>query len=386
MIYATKRTLLIICSIFIATLIPNTTMAKDKFVLVIDAGHGGHDAGASGRISKEKNINLAIALLLGKQIEQKYKDVKVIYTRKTDVFIKLEKRSEIANKNRADLFMSIHTNSTKNKRVYGTETYVLGLHKTQSNLDVAMRENAVIMLEDNYQTHYQNFNPNSVDSYIMFNFMQDKYLDNSLSLAIAIENEFKKNKRYSRGVRQAGFLVLYNSACPSILVELGFISNRAEERYLTSKAGQTKMANAICKAFDKYKNKYDSKEKQAKAKSLPLEKNKKTQNTKNKLHKTTAKNDTKTQEKKDKITYKIQLFAVKKKIKQNHSSFKGLKNTSYIKEGNFYKYLYEEKTSYKEIEKARRKIAKKFPKAFVVAFRNQQKISTIEARKRQKNN
>lgn len=366
----TLMRIFLICTALFLSL---SSMAKDKFVVVIDAGHGGHDSGAKGRISREKNINLSIALLMGKEIEKKHKDVKVIYTRKKDVFLKLQERADIANKNKADLFISIHTNAARNRRAYGTETYVLGLHKTQSNLEVAMRENAVIMLEDDYQTRYQDFNPNSIDSYIMFNFMQDKYLDNSLSLATSIESEFKKNKRYSRGVRQAGFWVLNYSACPSVLVELGFISNRAEEQYLASKNGQKKMANALYKAFATYKKEYDNKAKQTteNINTTPKPKPKPTEISQQKEN--------------GKIIYKIQLFAVEKKIAKNHKAFKGLKNTSYYKEGIYYKYLYGAATSYKEIEKIRKKIAKKFPKAFVVAFKNQKKIPLGDALKKSKN-
>ncbi len=232
-----------------------------KFVIVIDAGHGGHDSGAIGKIVKEKDINLAVALDLGKRIKQNHKDVKVIYTRTKDVFIPLYQRAAIANRNHADIFISIHTNSSKARKVRGAETYVLGARKNDQNLDVAMRENSVITLESDYKKQYQDFDPKSVDSYIMFNFMQNQYLENSMLFASKIQKEFRRIRRYNRGVKQAGFVVLYRSACPSVLVELGFISNRLEEKFLKSTVGRKKLSKAIYKAFVRYKKQYDKKSK-----------------------------------------------------------------------------------------------------------------------------
>ena len=222
--------------------------AKD-FVVVIDAGHGGHDPGAIGKISKEKNINLKVALKLGKQITQNCPDVKVIYTRNRDVFIPLNRRAEIANNAKANLFISIHTNSVANgKSVKGASTWTLGLAKSNANLEVAKRENAVILYEDDYQTRYAGFDPNSAESYIIFEFMQDKYMEESVHLASLVQNQFKNTcKRTDRGVHQAGFLVLKASAMPSILIELGFISNPEEERYLNSEAGSTSLAKEYSK-------------------------------------------------------------------------------------------------------------------------------------------
>ena len=235
--------------------------AKD-FVVVIDAGHGGHDPGAIGKISKEKNINLKVALKLGKQITQNCPDVKVIYTRNRDVFIPLNRRAEIANNAKANLFISIHTNSVANgKSVKGASTWTLGLAKSNANLEVAKRENAVILYEDDYQTRYAGFDPNSAESYIIFEFMQDKYMEESVHLASLVQNQFKNTcKRTDRGVHQAGFLVLKASAMPSILIELGFISNPEEERYLNSEAGSTSLAKGIFQAFTAYKREYEMKQ------------------------------------------------------------------------------------------------------------------------------
>lgn len=231
-----------------------------KFTLVIDPGHGGHDPGAIGRTSREKDINLAVALKFGEMVSSSYSDVRVIYTRNTDRFISLQERADVANNNHADLFISIHTNSAQSQSAFGTESFTLGLAKTKGNLDVAMRENSVILLEDDYKSKYKGFDPTSVDSYIMFEFMQDKYLDRSVSLASDIQSYFRTGSgRSDRGVRQAGFWVLYRSACPSVLVEVGFISNPEEERYLSSSAGQRSLAESIYKAFAKFKYEHDKK-------------------------------------------------------------------------------------------------------------------------------
>lgn len=228
--------------------------AKD-FVVVIDAGHGGHDPGAIGKISKEKNINLNVALKLGKQIQKNCPDVKVVYTRTRDVFIPLNRRAEIANDAKADLFISIHTNALANNRTAkGASTWTLGLAKSDANLEVAKRENSVILYESDYKTRYAGFNPNSAESYIIFEFMQDKYMSQSVHLASLVQKHFRNTcRRVDRGVHQAGFLVLKASAMPSILVELGFISTPEEERYLNTDAGTTTLANGIFRAFLTYK-------------------------------------------------------------------------------------------------------------------------------------
>ena len=221
--------------------------------VVLDAGHGGHDIGCKGSSNHEKNIALAITLKLGKYIEENFSDVKVIYTRKTDVFIELNERAAIANRNKADLFISIHCNANHNKSAYGTETFVMGLHRSESNLDVAKRENSVILYEDNYEEKYS-YNPNAPASHILFSLYTNAFLDQSISLATKIEDEFSNRaKRNSRGVKQAGFLVLYKTAMPSVLVESGFLTNKNEEEYLESEKGQDYIASAIYRAFKRYK-------------------------------------------------------------------------------------------------------------------------------------
>ena len=230
--------------------------AEHTYTLVLDAGHGGKDPGAVGRFSKEKDLNLKLALKVGELISAQYPDVKVVYTRSTDVFIPLQERADIANKNNADLFISIHTNSSESKKPCGVETFILGTDRLEANLEVAMRENAVMKLEDDYQTTYQGFDPNSIDSYIMFELMQNSYMDQSLQMAEQVQRRFVGHlNREDRGVRQAAFWVLLKTACPSILFEMGFISNPEEEKYLNQNASIAQMANAIVNAFGAYSRK-----------------------------------------------------------------------------------------------------------------------------------
>lgn len=231
------------------------SIAVQAFTLVIDAGHGGKDPGAAGRKYKEKNINLAVALELGRLVEKNCPDVKVVYTRKTDVFVELNERANIANKAKADLFISIHVNSTAAKiGPQGTETYTLGMHRAADNLEVAKRENSVITLESNYEQRYEGFDPKSSESYIIFELMQDKNMEKSVQLAKDIQQQFRTSaKRVDKGVHQAGFLVLRATGMPSALVELGYINNPTEEQYLGSSAGQAALARCIYDGFLAYK-------------------------------------------------------------------------------------------------------------------------------------
>ncbi|MFN8209149.1 MAG: N-acetylmuramoyl-L-alanine amidase, partial [Bacteroidales bacterium] len=222
--------------------------------VVIDAGHGGKDPGSIGKHTMERDIALAVALKLGDYIKTNYPDVEVIFTRKEDVFVELAERADIANRNDADLFISIHTNSNKNKEAFGTETYAMGLKTDDKNFEVAKKENSVIAYEDDYTTKYEGFDPNSPESYIIFSLMQNKYLEQSLTFASHIQDELRnKAKRTDRGVKQAGFLVLWKSAMPSVLVETGFISNPEEEKFLMSEEGQELIASGIFRAFRTYK-------------------------------------------------------------------------------------------------------------------------------------
>ncbi len=233
--------------------------AENEWVVVIDAGHGGKDPGAVGAKAREKNINLSVALRTGKYISDNLKDVKVIYTRDDDTFIGLAERAEVANKHKADLFISIHSNAMTDKRFTGAETYVLGQTMDEANLQVAMKENSVITFETDYETKYEGFDPNSVESYIIFSLMQNTYLRQSTEFATLIQNQFRDRVgRKDRGVRQAGFQVLWRTTMPSVLVELGFVTNPDEEKYLLSEQGQDYLASAIFRAFRDYKQTIDN--------------------------------------------------------------------------------------------------------------------------------
>jgi len=248
---------LLLCSFTFFPLNNNEEVNKIRTV-VIDAGHGGKDPGCSGIFSKEKTIALAIALKLGKYIEQYLPNVKVIYTRKKDVFVELIERANIANTANADVFISVHCNSFPTKKTYGTETYVMGLHRTEDNLNVAKRENASILMEEDYATKYGGFDPNSPESYIILSMFQNAYLDHSINLASKIETQFKERvSRKSRGVHQAGFVVLVYTKMTSVLVETGCLSNKNEEKYLRSQQGQEYIASAIFRAFRNYKNEFE---------------------------------------------------------------------------------------------------------------------------------
>lgn len=383
-----------------------------RFTVVLDAGHGGHDPGAMGDIIREKDINLAITLKLGEIIEQNFKDVNVVYTRKTDKYLTLQERADIVNNHHADLFICVHTNSAPGPMAFGAETYTLGLAKTKANLDVAMRENSVITLEEDYKTKYQGFDPNSVESYIMFEFMQDKYIDRSIDFASTVQKQFQNYcNRVDRGVRQAGFWVLHRSACPSVLVEVGFISNPTEERYLVSNQGQKQMATAIYNAFVDYKRAHDKKSGHQISNATKIEQKVKTEEYKENKTETAVSDTPKTsavniihkslsdttanyislkkklvvsnakENKTMQPIFKIQLFALKKEIKPNAKDFKGIKNVEFFVENGYNKYTVNSDTDHKKISNFRKSILSKFPKAFIIAFIGDKKISEKEALK-----
>lgn len=367
-----------------------------KFVVVIDAGHGGHDPGAIGKISKEKNINLTVATKLGKLIKENNSDVKVIFTRTTDVFIPLDKRAEIANNAKADLFISVHTNAlANNNTAKGTSTWTLGLAKSDANLAVAQRENSVILYESDYKTRYAGFNPNSAESYIIFEFMQDKYMEQSVRLASMVQKQFKNScKRVDRGVHQAGFLVLKASAMPSILIELGFISTPEEERYLNSDTGTSSLAKGIYRAFMTYKRDHEIRmngtsktvipqytEEQPKDTAAPAatrsasagktEQAELTEDTK----KSVADNSPTSGE----ILFKIQIMTSGNKLSTGDKRFKGLTGVDYYKENGLYKYTYGTSSDYNKVLRTRREIADKFKDAFIIAFKEGEKMDVNKA-------
>lgn len=377
--------------------------AKD-FVVVIDAGHGGHDPGAIGKISKEKNINLNVALKLGKQIQKNCPDVKVIYTRTRDVFIPLNRRAEIANDAKADLFISVHTNALANNRTAkGASTWTLGLAKSDANLEVAKRENSVILYESDYKTRYAGFNPNSSESYIIFEFMQDKYMSQSVHLASLVQKQFHNTcRRIDRGVHQAGFLVLKASAMPSILIELGFISTPEEERYLNSETGTTTLANGIFRAFLTYKREQEIRLNGSSRTVLP-ENTPQPEEEAKETAKTTAETAPKpagqngkpasrpaakaaaAQTESGSLVFKVQVLTSVRPLAKNDKRLKGLKNVDYYKEGGLYKYTYGASSDYNKVLRAKRSITAKFKDAFIVAFRNGKKVNINTAIKEFKN-
>ena len=426
--------------------------AGKRFVLVIDPGHGGKDAGALGTFSKEKDINLSVAMAFGKQVQRNCPDVKVIYTRTTDVFIGLKERANIANKNKADLFISVHTNALPGgKQAYGMETYTLGMHRAGDNLDVAKRENAVILIEKDYKQSYQGFNPNSAESYIMFEFMQDRNMANSVDLAKMVQRETcSAANRPDKGVHQAGFLVLRETSMPSCLIELGFITTPDEERLLNDKARVENIATGIYRAFVNYKNKYhngvvvpykpapvstpavpDVVPDVFRSNDAPATPTKPAPQTSRRVGRTSSEplirdsaagrtvpqraqagNQGTTErpavstpeprpneetrlpnvtsgEAEEKIIsfgetavvpiFKVQIIASPTRIRRNSPQFKGLKDVGYFRENDMVKYTYGASADYNEINRLRKSIANKFPDAFVIAFKDGERMDVNKA-------
>ena len=436
----TKRIFLVCISLVVVFV---TAMAQKKFTLVIDAGHGGHDIGAPGAFSREKDINLSVALVFGRYVEKNCPDVKVIYTRKTDVFIPLDERANIANRNKADLFISIHTNALAGgKQARGLETYTLGMHRAASNLEVAKRENSVILLEKDNKQHYQGFDPKSSESYIMFEFMQDKNMAKSVDLAKMVQKEAcSAAGRHDMGVYQAGFLVLRQTSMPSCLIELGFITTPDEEEYLNSPNGQDNLGRGIYNAFVRYKKKYHSNtpaapimasaqpkveekpQAQSQTQSTPqtpsqpqpkveekpkpqaqqpkpqskVEEKPKPQaqqpkpqpkvEEKPKPQAQQPKSQPKVEEKpkpsaapsSSAPVYKVQILSSGRALRTNSSQFKGHSDVSMYQEGDVNKYTIGETTDYNEIQRIRKKLLSDFPEAFIVAFKDGKKISVQEA-------
>ncbi len=321
-----------------------------QFVVVLDAGHGGHDPGTHGSKKykdKEKDIALKIVLALGKKLK-KLSNIKIIYTRKTDVFIPLKKRAAIANKADADLFVSVHCNSASYK-AHGTESWVLGLHKSAANFNIAKKENAVIFLEDDYELNYQGFDPNSPESIIGLTLMQDEFLEQSIQLATFVESNFKVKKIHSRGVKQAGFWVLHNTYMPSVLVEAGFLSNAVDNKMLHTTAGRDKIATGIYKGVKRYKT--------------LLEENVGTDLSFEKDLETDYQDETKSTF----DSYKIQIASGKNKVALKPYNFKGLKGVTIAEVPNGYLYYYGETSDYEAVKKTLEKVKKiGYQSAFIV--------------------
>lgn len=357
-----------------------TSLAANKrFTLVIDPGHGGHDAGALGAISKEKNINLAVALRFGKYVEQNLPEVRVIYTRKTDVFIPLNERANIANRANADLFISVHTNALPAGKVArGFETYTLGMHRAKDNLDVAMRENSVISMEKDYQQRYQGFDPRSSESYIIFEFIQGKNMERSVELARMIQRSVCDGaNRPDKGVHQAGFLVLRETSMPGCLIELGFITTPDEERLLNNDSRVDDIARGIYEAFAKYKNKYDRsvsvpyRAKDSEEVNIP-----KIVPDQEPAPKTRAVTRA---EVADAPVFKLQIFVGSRNLRKGDAHFKGETDYDSFQEGNLVKYTLGASTNYNEIYRLRKEKLDKFPEAFIIAFKNGQKYDVNQA-------
>ena len=403
--------------IFLCVLVMTAFAANKRFTLVIDPGHGGHDAGALGAISKEKNINLAVALRFGKYVEQNLPEVRVIYTRKTDVFIPLNERANIANRANADLFISVHTNALPAGKVArGFETYTLGMHRAKDNLDVAMRENSVISMEKDYQQKYQGFDPRSSESYIIFEFIQGKNMERSVELARMIQRGVCDGaNRPDKGVHQAGFLVLRETSMPGCLIELGFITTPDEERLLNNDSRVDDIARGIYEAFAKYKNKYDrsvsvpyrakdsedvnlpkivpdqepapktrvvTRGKQPKREEATPEQPKrevKKQEPKKDVKKQEPKKEVKKAEIADAPVFKLQIFVGSRNLRKGDAHFKGETDYDSFQEGNLVKYTLGASTNYNEIYRLRKEKLDKFPEAFIIAFKNGQKYDVNQA-------
>ncbi len=364
--------------------------SNEKFKVVLDAGHGGKDFGANYYGFIEKNIALNVALKVGKILE-KNPDVQVIYTRKTDVFVELMERAKIANRANANLFLSIHCNAAPKGEAQGTETFVMGLTKNASNLEVAKKENAVITLESDYKVKYAGYDPKSPESIIGITLLQEEYLDQSITIATKIQNEYtNKLDRKNRGVKQGPFLVLNQTSMPSVLTELGFLSYRPEGEYLNSESGQNELAKGIADAILSYKKEYyggtivvdrtereKEKEKPVPNESLAKIDTPKTKEVKKIEPEIVAKPSN------DEAVFKIQISASGKKLDLVPQNFKGLSPISLVVDNALYKYFYAETSSYEE---AKTKLAeakeKGYESSFIVAFKNGKKISIQEALKK----
>jgi len=373
--------------------LPVTVSGQKKSGLnkvVIDAGHGGHDPGTLGKKSREKDIALSVALRFGKLIQEKLPDVEVIYTRKTDVFIELFRRSQIANDHKADLFISIHCNSTTNPVPRGVETWVMGLHKSRENLEVAKKENASILMEDNY-TQYDGFDPNSPEANIIFSLFQNTYLDQSLAIASKVQSFATQPLGLpNRGVKQAGFWVLYKTSMPGILIETGFLSNPEDEDYLITEKGQDEISNAIFLAFKAYKENCDGGKASSMAdfrNELPAQPKpvciKDSISAKPLLQQPKEKNEPKqiVGASTDGVVYRVQILSDPKKLSPQSSVFKGVKNVESYQYQGAYKYV---SGSYPQIDaalKAQSQLrASGFKDAFVVAFYKGERITIAEAK------
>tara|TARA_B110000046_G_scaffold102206_1_gene109848 strand:+ start:3513 stop:4769 length:1257 start_codon:yes stop_codon:yes gene_type:complete len=370
-----KRNLIVLSMglllIFGGLLISSTPKPADSTEIgfkkvVIDAGHGGKDPGAIGVNGiREKDIVLYIAQNLGNKIKKDHPEIEVVYTRDTDVFIPLNDRAKIANEKTADLFISIHANSAGSSQAYGTESYVLGLHRSKENLDVAKRENSAILMEDDYHLKYEGFDPNSDESYIALTLQQSVFLDQSLSMASKVQDELLKEGSRNRGVKQAGFLVLYKTTMPSLLVEVGYVTNPKEGANLKSTVFKDKIVNAIYRAFSKYKSEINAKSALSNVNKTVIEPIEPLAT--NKIFD-------------GQVVFKVQVSSLPHKIELTSKNFKGLEGVTVFKTNVGYKYLYGNETEFEKAVKLQRKVRESaYKDAFIVAFYNEKKIAINEA-------
>lgn len=395
-----KRTVFFL---WMTLLLWGTAMAAPKrYTLVIDAGHGGADSGAKGTFAFEKNINLNVALAFGRLVERNCPDVNVVYTRKTDVFVPLHKRASIANKHKADLFISIHTNALpKGKRSRGMETYTLGMHRADDNFDVAKRENSVILIEQDYRQHYEGFDPNSSESYIMFELLQDNNMAQSVELARLVQKKTcVAAGRSDKGVKQAGFLVLRETSMPGCLIELGFITTPDEERYLSSKEGMEAMGRGIYNAFIAYKSKYGGAPKvpyreapveqpaapaasavpAAPAAPAPKESaEQKAEKTEVSTQPVVSDESKLVETEDERPVFKVQILASQRSLRPSSQQFKGEKEVDSYLDNGLYKYTCGATTDYYEASRLRKQLLAKFPEAFIIAFKKGVRMNINEA-------
>ena len=393
-------------------LVLNVFSASNRFTLVIDAGHGGHDAGALGSMSKEKDINLSVALAFGKYVERNQPDVKVVYTRKTDVFIPLKERANIANRAGADLFISVHTNALPaGKIARGFETYTLGMHRAKDNLDVAMRENSVISMEKGYQQTYQGFDPRSSESYIIFEFIQGKNMERSVELARLIQRSVCAGaNRPNKGVHQAGFLVLRETSMPGCLIELGFITTPDEEALLNTASRVDDIARSVYQAFAQYKDKYDkgvsvpyrptgddatdvpsivpSEYKEEKASVVAKSTTRAAVRTApaSKVKEKAPSVAKQPRQVQDEPVFKVQVLTSSRVLRAGDSHFKGETEIDSYQENGMVKYTIGASTNYNEIYRLRKSLLEKFPEAFIIAFKNGEKYDVSQAIREYKQN
>ena len=414
--------LLLLCTCLATSLFATGGGEKKRFTLVIDAGHGGHDAGACGKYGKEKNINLNVALAFGKLVENNCPDVKVVYTRKKDVFIPLQRRADIANSNKADLFISIHTNALPGGKIaYGSETYTLGIARAAANLEVAKRENSVITYESDYKTTYEGFDPSKAESYVIFEFMQDRYMKQSVELARQIQKNYAAAGRQNKGVHQAGFLVLRNTTMPAVLTELGFISTPQEESYLTSDRGVRELSRSIYNGFIAYRKQHDKaaapvaplpaepkddapapaketpKPAEPPVQPVPAQPDNKPAETpdatappeksKGVLHTPDTSKEQSSEVSapsepvaENRPVFKVQILVSSTKLPTSSPRFKKQSPIDCYRDGNLYTYTCGSSASYAEMRSKQKELATLFPGCFIVAFLGGERIDLNAAR------